>query len=430
MPRIKKDIDSRLDLARIRHENVSWSNVIIDSPVASNVLERRVMYFLTGEVKHKFVEKGLGVPEKWKELYFRLTDKDLGMIGGKKNIPRTYETLSRLAEKMVTFCYSTSEGDNIVGHIHWVDSFFYSKESDSYLIRISPEIMPYLINLTKNFTSFDVGTALKLRSKYTQKIYEICCKYGGDYRYTAMDEVYSGYIYKKRVVPIQIDNFRKLFSLDEIKDDRTGKTIQPSQYSNYAQIKNNILEVAQKELVYMYLNDASDVWFDYQPGEKKGKGGKVSSIILYFYTRKHPKEGEQRPWRPGDMPLSPYESYETKQVLTPSQKIKANDWYDAEGQEIVVYQLLSRYLTKAEVAYYMKIINLQARKYKDTYTQVIQVIQEKERQPKFLNGTKHYKRKNIKEYVLCKNLGEYGWHIDPPDDTKDRRNEIDMFCEL
>lgn len=132
MPKLKKGFDSTLDLARIRHENVSWSNVIIDSPVPSNVLERRVMYFLTGEVKHKFVEKGLGVPEKWKELYFKLTDRDLGLIGGKKNIPRTYETLTKLAEKLITLSYSTSEGNDIVGHIHWVDSFFYNKESDSY----------------------------------------------------------------------------------------------------------------------------------------------------------------------------------------------------------------------------------------------------------------------------------------------------------
>ncbi|MCR4852510.1 MAG: replication initiation protein [Prevotella sp.] len=429
MPKLKKGFDSTLDLARIRHENVSWSNVIIDSPVPSNVLERRVMYFLTGEVKHKFVEKGLGVPEKWKELYFKLTDRDLGLIGGKKNIPRTYETLTKLVEKLITLSYSTSEGNDIVGHIHWVDSFFYNKESDSYLIRISPEIMPYLINITQNFTSFDVGTALKLRSKYTQKLYEICCKYGGDYRYTVMDEAYSGFIYKKRVVPIQIDEFRKLFSLNEIKDERTGKIIQPSQYVCYSDIKKNILSVAQDELYYMYVNEASDVWFDYQPGDKKGKGGKISSIILYIYTRKHPKDGEQRPWKPGDMPLIPYESHETKQVLSPSQKIRTNEWYDVEGQEYVVFQLLSRYLAKGEVAYYMRIINIQARKYKDTYTQVIQVIQEKERQPKFQNGTKHYKRKNMMEYVLCKNLMEYGWHIDPPESSKGRKMEKDLFVD-
>jgi len=42
-------------------------------------------------VKHKYVEKNLGVPDNWKELYFHLTDEDLGVIGGEKNVPRTYE---------------------------------------------------------------------------------------------------------------------------------------------------------------------------------------------------------------------------------------------------------------------------------------------------------------------------------------------------
>ena len=44
------------------------------------------MYFITGVVKHKYVENGLNVPENWKELYFYMTDRDLGIIGGQKNI--------------------------------------------------------------------------------------------------------------------------------------------------------------------------------------------------------------------------------------------------------------------------------------------------------------------------------------------------------
>ena len=74
----KNELSYQISLIRIHHENVSWSNVIINSPISYNLLERRAMYFLTGEVKHKFVEKGLGVPKNWKELYFYLTDDDLG----------------------------------------------------------------------------------------------------------------------------------------------------------------------------------------------------------------------------------------------------------------------------------------------------------------------------------------------------------------
>ena len=82
-----ESIPFQLSLIRIKHENVSWSNILIDSPITYNLLERRTMYFLTGEVKRKFVEKGLGVPDNWKDLYFYLTDEEgfkRGIFGLKK----------------------------------------------------------------------------------------------------------------------------------------------------------------------------------------------------------------------------------------------------------------------------------------------------------------------------------------------------------
>ena len=75
MPKRRTEIYQLIDLAKIHHENVSWSNVIINSPISYNLLERRAMYFLSAEVKHKFVEKGLGVPDNWKEL-FQLSEED------------------------------------------------------------------------------------------------------------------------------------------------------------------------------------------------------------------------------------------------------------------------------------------------------------------------------------------------------------------
>ena len=174
------------------------------------------MYFITGVVKHKYVENGLNVPENWKELYFYMTDRDLGIIGGQKNIRYTYDVLTKLGMKFFPITYHRPNGSVIVGRIHWVDTFFYDEEKDIYAIRISPEIMPLLINLTQNFTTFDLGTAMRLRSKYTQKLYELCCKYGGDYRFSDGQEETTGNVYKKRVVPIAMEYFRVLFNLNEL----------------------------------------------------------------------------------------------------------------------------------------------------------------------------------------------------------------------
>ena len=425
-----ESIPFQLSLMRIKHENVSWSNILINSPITYNLLERRTMYFLTGEVKRKFVEKGLGVPDNWKDLYFYLTDEDLGLIGGSKNVPRTYEVLRTIGEKFVTVRYQDEKGGQIIGNVHWVDSFFYNPKKDLYAVRVSPEIMPYLINLNKNFTCFDVGTAMKLRSKYTQKMYELCCRFGGDYTHYEHEQFIQGNVYKKRVVPISMDDFRQLFNLDEIRDPKTGKVLQPASLENFKDMRRSILDAAQDELLTMYLNNASNVWFDYQTEGNGRKGGKVATIIIYIYTREHPKEGEQRPWRKGDAPLYPFvEKTIPVEKKTTRERVRSNDFYEAENQERIAEHFLSKYLSRREVAYYMAQIRKEARYHKDSYIQVIQVIQEKEKQKKFAEGTRQYKRNNLIDFALKENLKDFGWSINPPATRRERKSDKSLFDE-
>ncbi len=429
MAKKKNELSYHLGLMLIHHEDMSWSNAIIDAPISYNLLERRAMYFLTGEVKRKFVEKDLGIPENWKELYFYLTDNDLGVIGGSKNVPRTYEVLSTMGEKFITVKYMDKNGKEIIGKVHWVDAFFYDKETGLYAVRVSPEIMPYLINLQKNFTRFDLGAAMKLRSKYSQKMYELCCRFGGDYRHFDLKQQAQGLVYKKRVIPITISDLRTLFNLDEIRDPKTGKVLQPSVYENFKDVRRYILDPAMDELLTMYQYKASNIWFEYDTNGQKGKNGKVNSIIIYIYTRDHPKLGEQRPWQKKDDPLWPFESVPdaVADKRTPTQKLHASEYYgyDHQYQEAVVQTLLKRYLNQKEVAYYLTHIRREAQRLPDTWTQVIMVIQEKEKQSKFIKGTKQYKRNAIIDYVLKKNMKDYfGWSIEPPSSSKERKRNL------
>ncbi len=428
MPRQNNNRINQTELACIQHENVVWSNTLINSPISCSLLERRVMYFITSVIKHKFTEEKLAIPENWKELYFSMTDKDLGLIGGSKNINYTYEVLTDLGKKFFPITLRKADGKLIFGRVHWVDTFFYDEEKDIYYIRISPEIMPYVINLTKSFTSLDLGTAMQLRSKYTQKLYEICCQFSGNYRYTDGREEMIGRKFKKRVVPIGIDVFRMLFSLNEIKDSKTGKVLQKSSYDSYKDIRSNILKIAQDELYELYMLHISNVWFDYQAGPRKGIGGRISSIFLYIYTREEPKEGVCRPWQKGDETLNPYEpAYIEHRKKTPQQKLQSNLFIGSENQEQIVLSLLEKYLSKRELTYYMAKINEEARRCYDTYTQVIQVILEKEKQEKFRKATKQYKRNNIIQFVLQENLKEYGWHIDPPKNFKQTYKQEELI---
>ena len=428
MKQYQYDILNPIKIAHASNEQIRWSNNLINSPMSYTLLERRVMYYLTGQVKKKFLEKGLGIPENWKELVFYLHDKDLGIIGGRKNVPRTYETLSSLGGKFYPVRYKNEKGNVVVGKIHWIDSFFYEKDKNLYAVRVSPEIMRYLINLTRDFTSFDLGTAMILKSRFSQKMYELCSEFSGNFRFYDNFESLHGNTYKERVVPIRIDSLRSIFNLNELRDQRTGKCIKSSSYSDYTDIRRYILEYAQRELYSLYMIGKSNLWFDFQPGQKKGNGGKIPYIIIFIYTREHPKVGEQRPWKKGDIPLIPFETVPVAvKRKSPYQKLHSNIWYDNDNLDIVVRQLLSRYLAPKEVAYYMSEIQKESLQHKDSYIQVLQVLQEKENQPKFSSATKQYKRRNIIDYALKENLKVYGWSIQPPVGGQKGCKEQDIF---
>ena len=119
--------------------------------------------------------------------------------------------------------------------------------------------------------------------------------------------------------------------------------------------------------------------------------------------------------------------YVEKTRKTPQQKLHANVFYGADHQEEIVLSLLSKYLSKRELTYYMAAINREARQCRDCYTQVIQVILEKEKQPKFSKAKKQYKRNNIIEYALQENLKEYGWSIEPPKNYKQVYKQEELF---
>ena len=404
-------------MLRIRHEKARWSNLLISAPIGNTLLERRILYFLTLLIKRKFTERGLGVPENWKELYFYLNEADLAQIGGSKNINYTYSVMCEIGKKFFPFHYYDNSGNKIVGRMHWIDYFEFDKDSRLYKMRVSPEIMPFIIDVNEAFTTFDVGVALALKSKYTQKMYELCCQHSGEFQYADRESSSLDRHYKKRVIPLKMGDFRKMFNLDEKRDMKTGKVQSKASYTCFTDIRRNILEVAQKEMYELYRFGASDVWFDFQQGDRRGLGGKVDRIYIYVYTKEHPKDGQQGPWKKGDGPLSPYTiSNEQAEKPTPARKLLANPFHDVDdGMKCqLVKRLLEKYFDDQDLAYYMNAFKREARQCRDTWIQVIQVIQEKESQSKFQGANKNYQRKNLKEFVFRVNLKEFGWFVQPP----------------
>lgn len=391
-------------------DNILWSNFLVDAPIVYSLMERRLLYFLTLQVKHRFTEKNLGVPDSWKELYFQMTDADLGQIGGKTRILQTYEALSKIGEKFVPIRISNKNGKTINGKVHWVDAFFYNSDTETYEVRVSPEIMPYLINLTKSFTTFNAKTAMLLTSKFGQKFYELCSQFSTDYQH--IDK--QGRRYKKNVIPIDIENFRRIFNLEDVIDPRTKKIITKGKYKNFNDIRRRVIEPSLTELYDLYIAGRSNVWFDYML-EKTGR--KITRIYLFIYSHNHPKEDSIQPWTEGDKPLCPFEEVnfpvEVKKVKGCSIVEELKDC-SIEQLQVFVETVLNRYLKPSETQYCIRYTKTLKHNLHDAFMQILQVVRDKEQQSKFSSGTAAYKRKSILQFALNENLKEFGWNIPAP----------------
>ena len=122
------------------------------------------------------------------------------------------------------------------------------KKGEGYVeVSFSPKLKPYLLEIKKNFTSYDIRNILPLKSKYTLRIYELMKQFR---------------TVGERIFPL--DELRNLLSI-------------PESYT-YGRIKEIILTPAKKELY-----DYTDLFFTF---EEIKQGRKVTSIRFEIHKKK------------------------------------------------------------------------------------------------------------------------------------------------
>ena len=372
----------------------SFNNLLLRSPLRYTMMERRFLYKLSEVIKMRYEKMGLTMRDNWQNLVFNMTDRDLASVGGNTNVMRTYKTVRSLAQKAIVQFHENEDKQLVVDYFHWIDAFRWNTSTNDYTVRVSPELYDYVINLTKSFTVLNLHTAILLESKYSQKFYEICCLYSGDFRY--IDPAMPNETYKKRVLKMSVETFRFTFGLSELHDPKTGELLEKEKYQRFKTMVEKVILPAQRELYELYQNNQCDVWFDFEVADRYGRGrnGSPKNLRFYIYSREFPKSNEaekDRPWQEGDAPLFPYEAKALKNA--PKEKtFKQTDWLSLDGdfQRDTVRQLLKSYLDNDAADYYMTKIDEEQRQSNDTYSQVIQVVYEKQKQAKFQQGTKKY----------------------------------------
>ena len=133
----------------------------------------------------------------------------------------------------------------------WVQSIIYSNNGGEVSLRFSHDMLPYLTNLSNNFTKYKLKDVAKMSSSYGVRLYELLIEWSNKY--------------KTEEHEISIDQLRKAFQLEQ-------------SYSAIKDFKKRVLEPAIID-VNTYSN-FSVTW------DQKKTGRRVTHLKFKFKNKK------------------------------------------------------------------------------------------------------------------------------------------------
>lgn len=203
---------------------------------------------------------------------YRLYYKDLIKQYGQNN--RDYEHIQRAAvtilRKVVHFDY-TLNGEERIYHAVLFTAASTPKNwkengTDKFInFKVNPDLKDQLIQLKKNYLLYDKRNILKLRSKFSVRIYQILKSYERKDRDTV-------------TLTLSVNDLREMLLVDD-------NGIPTNQYKKYFLFKKNVILKAQEE-----INEHTDIAFTF---EEIKKGRRIESIKFYLYKNRENQDASK-----------------------------------------------------------------------------------------------------------------------------------------
>lgn len=210
--------------------------------------QQKIMFFLTSRIHPD--------DKDFEEYTFKIVDFcrvcGLDSVGG-----HSYEiikdSVQALADKSVWVKKNDDEKDDTEILLRFIEKAEISKESGTIKIIISDDMKPYLLQLRKNYTSFELLYTLRFKRKASPRLYEILKSRHYD-------------ILKPYVYEIEVEQLRELLNAD---DKET--------YKEYRYFNKMVIKPAVKE-----INEQTDITVTYTP---KRNGKSIESLIFTIETK-------------------------------------------------------------------------------------------------------------------------------------------------
>ncbi len=231
--------------------SVVKSNKLIEAKYKLTLNEQRLVLLLTSLIKPE--------DEEFKDYFINLSELK-EMLGIKSN--DFNRQIKGITKDLLKNPLSIQEENKTI-QVNWISSATYFDNEGIVSLHFDPALKPYLLQLKKHFTAYELDNVFKLKSIYSIRLYELLLKEFNYYKQT------------KTVF---------IFKLIELKE-KLG--IEKKEYSQIGEFKSRVLNSAQKE-----LKAKSDIYFEYE-GIKKGR--KIVKIkFQIILTKKAKKQLENK----------------------------------------------------------------------------------------------------------------------------------------
>lgn len=212
---------------------IAQANALTESRYDFNRLEKNALYCIIRQVRKDYVETPCD-QKTYDNMHVELHESVLAEIADSRHVKEARESLVNLRHRDITI--EDEEGNWLnVGFINWAK---HDVKSKTFSVEVSSEIMPYLVDLARKYTVYSLTVAIALKSKWSQRFYELCCQYRN---------------HLEKGIPTfhkTIEQLRTMFSLED-------------KYPKLPDFKSRIIDKAQKELKESYENNQCDLWFEY-----------------------------------------------------------------------------------------------------------------------------------------------------------------------
>lgn len=235
---------------------ICQTNALTNARYNFTAMEKNVLYVITKKIRENYEDGSMpDANSNWQNFYVILYPSDFARIADENHTTRAKETLVKLRSKTIEI--EDDEGNWLcIGFINYAR---YLPKKNQYVVEISDKIMPHLVELTRCFTAYSLTVVISLKSKYSQRFYELACQY----------------------------RTAKSFFIEHVKLEKMLKM--ENVYPRIIDFKRNVIEVAIHELLVAYKNNRSDLWLEYS---QEGRGKESRYMFTIHDKQQDEKEQE------------------------------------------------------------------------------------------------------------------------------------------